>query len=396
MADFVNYYEEFSIPKDASLDQIKALLKKERQKWNLRQNNADLSKRQDAERKLLLLDDAAEVFQDDYTKDVYDRKVSKNGNSQTQTRTDEYNGSGNSSNIEEVVLRIKKVYDTGNNDAVIDYCNRALDAGHKDCRIYDYLCAAYEESNKTDMALATAKTALSVTNHNWFKYLIAKYDVYYFNNINEAKQLIDELKNSSVDAASAMALSVEIELRLGNEQNALSQVDDYLASHPNDNQYKQQVASAYLRYSDLFLTTANDGYLYWNSRDDYQNSVKYRKMAYDLYPNDQTREIYDRIVSFDKKQFDKEDLIGPIAIGVIGFVMLTGGLPFFGIILLALFGWIMYSKNAAQWENERDDHSGSRSLPKQIARISTNLAKIFGRIILFILRLINEIIIHSV
>ena len=386
MEEFVNYYEEFSIPTNASLDEIRKILISERKKWNLRQNTADLDKRQGAERKLLLLDEATDAFQDDYSRKVYDRKLSANGGGgQTQARPQVNTGAAK--NADEIILRIKNVYEAGNSNAVIDLCNTALNQGYRNFEIYDYLCAAYEESQKYDLALANAKTALYVTNNNWFKYLIAKYDVYYFNNINEAKQLIDELKNDHIDAAVAMALGVEIELRLGNEEEAQRQVNAYLNTHPNDEAYKQQVASAYLRYSDVFLTTANDGYLYWNRAEDYNNSVRYRKMAFDLCPNSKTKEIYERALSFNEKVFDKEDLVGPIFMGLLGLWMLSAGGVFFGLILLGLFIWIMTTKNATKWQNDRDVHAGSRPLPKQIARISTNIAKFIG---LFILELLKQ------
>lgn len=383
-----NFYDEFSIPVDSSLEEIKSILTKERKKWNLRQNAADLSKRQLAEKKLLLLDEASEVFQDSYTKDSYDIKLGKNkGSGQTATQENNVNVEGS---IEDIVLRIENVYNVGNNDSVIELCNKALNMGHKDVRIYDYLCAAYEENGHTDLAFATAKTALSITNHNWFKYLIAKYDVYYYNNINEARALIDELKQNNIETESALALSVEIDLREGNVEKADSEIEDYLSKHPNDENYKQKIASAYWRFSDTFLSTADDGYNYWNTRDDYIASLNARKKAYDIYPNNETKELYDRTIGFDKKKFDKEDLVGPIGIGFIGFVLLmSGGIGIlFGLLLLALFGWIVYSKFNSDWENERDDHANTRPLPKQIARISTNIAKVIGKIYLAILKFI--------
>lgn len=73
----VNYYEEFGLnPSMASKDISEALLKIG-QKWNTKQNSPNLERRQEAERKVLLISEAKLVFADENRRRQYDAELAQ-------------------------------------------------------------------------------------------------------------------------------------------------------------------------------------------------------------------------------------------------------------------------------------------------------------------------------
>ena len=73
----VNYYEEFKLDPSLSNEEIQQLLFKEKKKWIARQNASNLEKRQIAEQKILMIEDAVAVFSDGLKRDQYDLKLRK-------------------------------------------------------------------------------------------------------------------------------------------------------------------------------------------------------------------------------------------------------------------------------------------------------------------------------
>lgn len=91
-----NYYEEFSLDPSMDSKTICEILFKTKKMWSKRQNAAELEKRQEAERKVVLINDAIELFSDSSKRNEYDIELRKNNTYQqnnsfqneSQTQTD--------------------------------------------------------------------------------------------------------------------------------------------------------------------------------------------------------------------------------------------------------------------------------------------------------------------
>ena len=82
----VNYYEEFELNPGMSCQAICEALFEAKKKWGKRQNAADLDKRQEAERKVTLIDEAMAAFSDETKKRAYDEELSRYTQEQRQTQ----------------------------------------------------------------------------------------------------------------------------------------------------------------------------------------------------------------------------------------------------------------------------------------------------------------------
>ena len=82
----VNYYEEFELDPGMSCQAIREALFEAKKKWGKRQNAADLDKRQEAERKVTLIDEAVAALSDEAKKRAYDEELSRYTQEQRQTQ----------------------------------------------------------------------------------------------------------------------------------------------------------------------------------------------------------------------------------------------------------------------------------------------------------------------
>ena len=73
----VNYYEELELDPSMSSKDISEALFKIGQKWGRKQNSPDLERRQEAERKVLLINEAKMVFADEAKRRQYDAELNQ-------------------------------------------------------------------------------------------------------------------------------------------------------------------------------------------------------------------------------------------------------------------------------------------------------------------------------
>lgn len=375
----VNFYQEFAIPMENSVEEIQHHLVKERKKWSLRLNAADLNRRQSAEQKINLLDEAVKVFKDNYSKKQYDTQLKKSGQD-SQSVQQAYDVSVNvNAGIDAMLMQIKNIYSTGNSGATIDLCNQAIMSGIREPLVYQYLIDSYEEMDYCDQALATAQTALALfPDELTFKFTVARILALKFNNCADAQNLLSEVLQQNPDAYGVIALQSEIDLRTGNKQKADQDVNTYINAHPDNTEFKNIVAYAYLRYGDTFLTLSNTGANYINSQEEYNRCLEARKRAYELSQNKEIKEYYDKMVQYGAKKLDTS-LIGGIIIAIIAGILLIESSIIVTIVLWGLSAWMMYSAIEPKWKIDRDYFTGHRKPANAVAYILTTIARTIWR-----------------
>lgn len=376
----VNFYKEFSIPTDFTVEEIQQHLVKERKKWSLRLNAAELNRRQNAEQKISLLDQAVKVFADEYSKEKYDSELKKKGeDNQNVSETFEKSINANEE-VDAVLMQIDNIYNTGNSSAAIELCNQAITARIRHPKVYQYLINSYEEMECYDQAFATAKTAMSLFPEEInFRFIGARLLALRYNKCEEAQQLLSDILKERPDASGAIALQNEIDLRTGNKEKADREIDNYLKEHPDNTDYKHIVAYAYIRYADTFLTTSNNGGNYINSKGEYNQCLAARKRAYEISPDEVTKEYYDAMVQYGKIKFDTS-LLGGIAIAIIaGFLFVESSL-IIALISWASGIWMGYSAFEPKWQIDREYFTGERKIANTIAYILTSIVRTIWRI----------------
>ena len=86
----INYYAELNISQSLSGEEMEAALRKAKKQWGLRLGAPALARRQEAERKVALIDEAAPILCDKAKKAKYDKELAKNGGAASATNTVDY------------------------------------------------------------------------------------------------------------------------------------------------------------------------------------------------------------------------------------------------------------------------------------------------------------------
>ena len=96
-----NFYREFNLSEFTSREELCNQLYAEKRKWLTKQNSADLNKRHTAEQKILLIDEALEVFSDSEKFKKYNASLCPNGNDEiTPTEPQSLNPDSTDQNLE--------------------------------------------------------------------------------------------------------------------------------------------------------------------------------------------------------------------------------------------------------------------------------------------------------
>lgn len=375
-----NYYEEFGISSELSLEEIQKHLVTERKKWSLRLNAADLDRRQKAEQKLNLLDEAVKVFIDDYSKKKYDAELRKSGQETTIVKQ-EVEQINDNQGYDEVWMRIENLYESGNTQATIDLCNQAIMCGLSSREIYGILINAYGENGDFDQAIATGKAAMKKYPEDLdIKFSVARLYLHINENIDQVKNIIDEILQKMPNANGALATQVELDLRKGNKEKADKDVEEYINKYPNDAQYKEMVSLAYSRCGEYFLSIAPNGANYFNSKENYDQCLEMRKKSYEINPCEATKEDYEEIKKYGAKTFDTS-LIGGIAAAVVISLFFMDSYMIVSVGLWALSIWMLVSAFEPKWQVDRGAFTGSRKPANTVAYILTTIVKAVWRFI---------------
>ena len=386
-----NYYQEFGISPKLGVEEIQKLLVAERKKWSLRLNAADLDRRQKAEQKLSLLDEAVKIFMDEYSKKKYDAELKKSGQ-ETIVVKEEAAHISDRQGYDEVWLRIKSLYESGNTQATIDLCNQAIMCGLSSGEIYETLVEAYAENGDFDQAIATGKTALNKYPGNFnVKYVMARLYLALNQNLEEVKEITDEILQKNPDLSVVLAMQIEVELCMGNKEKADKDVEEHMNKYPNDMRYKELVASAYARKGDQFFTIASNGANYFTSKENYNQCLEMRQKAYELNPCDATKEDYEIMKKYGAKTFDTS-LIGGIASAVVVSLFFMDSYMIVSVVLWALSIWMLISAFEPKWQVDREAFTGSRKPANTVAYILATIVKTAWRCIWGVVRSICNFI----
>ena len=355
----VNYYEEFNLDSNMSGEEICSALFQEKKKWIHRQNANDLSKRQIAEQKIALIEEAAVIFSDKLKRDQYDLKILKTqkksrgkGQQQTAGQYHQENDHKQESQeysendpIETVVANAEKYYKSGNLNNTIAYCSRMILSGADSPHLYNYLGLAYWENDNINQAVDTFKKAIE-------KYpdepiFCANLASVYLNALNDyvsAKVYIDQALR--MDAGNKYILGLEISYMFytGDVDAAEEKIQQHLLDSPEDQEYRQYISEAYLAYSEKFFIECENGGAYIPSQQSYDSILYYRNKAKEILNTARTQNAVAAIEERGKRTFNKDNIKGIGCLLALGFLFFTP-LLFVWIICAGVLAYFSYKPN---------------------------------------------------
>lgn len=360
-----NYYEELNLDEKLSSEELSKILKNERKKWATRQNAPDMNARQRAEQQLELISEAMKVLSDKKAKAKYDKELSKamkKGKVQETTQeTPAYQGSQKQGDALEVLVALAdEAYNSGDSNAAIKACLKALQSNITDSRIYYILGLSYIETD--DMNSANSVFRDGITNNPDDIELIASFTriLAIVGNASSATTYLNILKDKSPDHYLVSTTLIELELIKGNVTEAERLYNEFEQKHSGDNRYKQEVSAAYLRYMNRVFDKG-----YFDKEADLDGLIEVARKRAAIDPENGNEDVA-FLTAKKRKKFDWSNWKGALLLNLVGPLLALGLFSdeggfkgiLLGILVFAIVILLDYLNFKPIWRMERKKISG--------------------------------------
>ena len=207
---------------------------------------------------------------------------------------------------------IEALFMKGNYRLAVQKCMDALNNNVRDYRIYILLAQSYFALSDPDRSIKTVDDGLKVHPDN-LPLLRAGARF-----ANEGKKDYDKAQGYGnrmleIDKDSPLAASEQSYLYLstGKQDLAYGMIDEYVEKHPNDMEFRKDVAYDLVGYSYSCYTKdpGSDAYVI-ASQEDYQRSLDTCNKAMSLYNDENVREALENAKSFGTVEFNDENRDG--------------------------------------------------------------------------------------
>lgn len=334
-----NFYEEFGLDPSQSAEELSGFLRKERKKWALRLNAPDLTKRQEAERKLALLDEASSAFESESSKRDYDGFLF-GSNTVEETQDHEPISCGRQMEID---------YRNREFDKVIVAATQLIKEGDNQLFCYEALADSYYNVSNHAQAVDIAVEGLNLhPNSSYLLSTIIRIYVHDLKNFDKAEEYLAKATDQFPDNPTLLLLEFEWRLyRFGMTRETISCADRYLATDATSERMKAKVADVFLTYSDTFLIFDSQNRGYVTSQPDYKQFYKARIQAEKYSSTEHTRNLAAHVKTLKKRAYNKGALpyaggaaiLGFITVSMDSLLALLGPLFLCFAMLVACVGW---------------------------------------------------------
>lgn len=371
-----NYYVEFNLNPEMSSDEIIAKLKNENRKWIIKTNSPILEKRQEAERKSQMIQEALKIFSDNLKRKEYDVKLRREGGSQQQQQqqqTQYTQPQPRGFTAEQVVTEVRNLYDSGNSELTINACNAYINAGFHLPFLYHYLGHAYWETGQTNLAIAAFKNGINASNNDNdapFYGDLANLYMMTLHDTSTGGQYIDKAIAADPENNYYQSLYVLRMLMDGQTNEAETYVSERVNANPNDMDYRTRVSEMYLTFSDMYFSQSNNGNSYIDSQDAYNSVLYWRTKANELVQSERTTTLLNNWKNYGTKKFNKDN------IGGLAFVIIVSIL--FSEILvpgLAIAAVLIYFSFKPMWTVDKMAVTGQRDVANMVCHVFSGIAK---------------------
>ncbi len=387
-----NYYQELNLDSNLGSEQLAELLRKERKRWVTRQNAPDLAARQKAEQQLELINEAMKVLCDKGEKSKYDKelkKAVKKGNvEQVKQEAQSYQSRQQQDAVNVLIALADEAYNSGDSRAAINACQKALEGGITDSRIYYILGLSYIEVG--DMNAANTVFRDGITQNPEDIELLASFTriLASVGNVSAATTYLNLLKDRVPDHYLVSATLIEIELINGKEQEAQQLYQTLAPKHKGDNRFNSEVSAAYLRYMNRVFEKG-----YFDKEDQLDALIKVAENRAEMDPSNGKEDL--KFLKAKKtKRYDLKNIRGALFLyGVTILILFAGisageiGTILIGILAVAISAVLTYFNIKPVWKLERKQITGKRDWVDYIFVI----AGIVLAIVIFLFKIVEEL-----
>ena len=311
--------------------------------------------------------------------------------------------------LKSLLEQAREYYNKGNIQLATKLAKEVCDGNVGDPKAYEFLAACYREREEYDNVISTIDKAISMFPDNTYMiWLGARYMTDLFNNFEEAQKRINHILEIAPESSLGFAEQIYVHLRKEEEKLAFDEIDDYIAKHPNDNEFKKNVAYDLIRYSNncYYHEAATDSY-FIADKPSYDKFVKLRSKANSIYADSHTEMALESALYYgNKEKVDWNDSsikgIGGTAIVffIMGMISRGGLFMYIALILFAFCAFLFVMSFRPYWQINQTYVTGKLGKLEGFAKESAPivdkgafwLLEFFKRLIYLVVKLVAYIV----
>lgn len=234
--------------------------------------------------------------------------------------------------LKDILAQAKAYYRKGNIKMASKLAQEAIDGQIGDASAYDILARCYFDSNNPKRALEVIDQGSKVFNDDLnLVWLGARYATIGTQDYNDAQRRINVLLEKAPNNAIGHSEQVYLHLHKGEDQLAFSEIDSYIAAHPNDINFKKNVSHDMAAYArNACYKPGNEGGSMIASKEDYQKNLLLCTKAEEIYKDEYTTRMRENAQYFGQKEWDSWNTENVKTLSIYGTLFL----------ILGAFHWI--------------------------------------------------------
>lgn len=383
----VNYYAELGLDRSLSIADLEKELKALKRKWTTRASSASSTdKRQEAERMVALIREASTTLLNKDSKAKYDKQLDKDPKAGAQTQPTAETSYAPSANDftagAALVDLVEQFYDAGNYNQALAVANKAFQTGAATVDVYRLAALCYTERGDNGSAYRTlCNMRQAFPNDETADYIFALFCIRLLpEHAAEGGKVVAQMIEAGLgDNSDLAALDAEVSLMAGDVALAEKKIQEYLAVHNNDMNYRQELCGAYARYADTFLTSYG-GDNYFDSQADCDAWFANVKRALELYNDPDLKKQYDDNKGIvGGKQFVTDNWLGVLCTVIYAFAGF-GTHFLLGLVLAAVAVAEIYYSIVPKWMIHRYNYTNKLIGIYEVFRIINWILSLIFRI----------------
>lgn len=377
-----NYYAIFNIDENLHGDELQTELRKIQKRLITRQNAADINRRQEAERKLVLIQEAMDILLDEEKRKEYDAQlIHANHKKQTDSKQhhQEADSQYNHQSQQELIDLAHDLIGQMQYPQAMNAAKQALAISNQSAEawsVYGYACAAWREYDEAVRAYKNAITVNPAVAHNYTELanLYLQLD-----QINDAKEMINKAIHINPDDMFTREVEASIYMEEQQYNQAVQIYEALLKENADNEQIKTLLASCYEQIGMSYLYyDKSSRQFYCIDEGNTQQMIHYMQKAYDL-----TSENYlqDQI-SFGQKALRKKldftnwsSLVLAILIGLFSNSLL---------LTIILAGIVLYVNHVPNYKLNRRALLNEKTIGDRVGFVSSGIYKAIKYIVVAI------------
>lgn len=340
----VDLYKELGIDRTWNENQIREQLKKLQKLWTQRQGACN------EKEQLILIADILHKIEDGFRYLIKDVKRLKYDKGLEQAYKEGRIVDKEEKKLQSVLEQAKEYYRKGNIQLAIEYLQEAIDGNINDPFAYELMASCNVHNSRPDLAVQVLDKGAAIFKDNYkLRWMATRILIDSTSDFEEAQRRVNELIEMEPDNSTGHSEQMYLHLKKGEEELAYLETDAYIAAHPNDIEYKKNVAYNLDWFSQscyYYDSVSNSSFI--ADKSSYEKCLKIREKAVEIFDDEYTRNQLERAQYFGQKEWNNWNIESIVTLLVCGIPLtLLGGV---GLPLLVMAGILIHYSYRPYWQ----------------------------------------------